>query len=80
MRFSFGSASAGFGLMSNATTFSAPRSTSISTNLRPTNPMPPVTTQFLGTGGNPSDVVVVVVLESEDEGVLRVDFGGMIDV
>jgi len=34
----------------------------------------------LGTGGNPSDVVVVVVLESEDEGVLRVDFGGMIDV
>jgi hypothetical protein len=43
--------------------------------------MPPVTTQFLGTGGNPSDVVVVVVvLENEDEGVLRVDFGGMTDV
>jgi len=39
--------------------------------------MPPVTTQFLGTGGNPSDVVV---LEDEDEGVLRADFGGMIDV
>ena len=48
-------ASAGFGAMSNATTRSAPRSTSISTSLRPTKPIPPVTTHRLGTAGNRSD-------------------------
>lgn len=45
-------ASSGLGAMSNATTCAAPLSTSISTSLRPTKPMPPVTTHRLGTGGN----------------------------
>ena len=38
--------SSGFGDISNATTLFAPLSISISTNLRPTNPMPPVTKQL----------------------------------
>ena len=45
--------------MSNATTRSAPRSTSISTSLRPTKPIPPVTTHRLGTAGNRSDAPMV---------------------
>ena len=37
----------------------APRSTSISTSLRPTKPIPPVTTHRLGTAGNRVDAPMV---------------------